>query len=179
MKKLLPLGLVSLGYTLFIILARAHNIKAGTLALKSLIQFSGQMMLLLPFAFILIGLFDEWIKKETIEKFLGNKTGFSAYLYAVLLAASNIGGIYAAFPFAASLHKKGAKLGVVFTYLACAGICRIPMTLFEASLLGVKFTLIRFFVSLPLVIISSWAIGLWLESRHTALGRAWEFSEQS
>ena len=41
-------------------------------------------------------------------------------------------------------------------------ISRIPMTIFEASFLGIGFTLIRFVISIPLVILIAWAMSLWL-----------------
>jgi len=40
------------------------------------------------------------------------------------------------------------------------------MTIFEASFLGIKFTAIRLFVSLPLVIISSVLLGNYLNKRN-------------
>ncbi|HDP70096.1 MAG TPA: hypothetical protein ENN38_04715, partial [Actinobacteria bacterium] len=58
------------------------------------------------------------------------------------------------------LFKKGAKLGVIFTYIGASAICRIPMTIFESSFMGIKFSLIRLLVSIPLVILSS----VWLEN---------------
>jgi len=60
-----------------------------------------------------------------------------------------------ALPVSNSLIKKGAKLSVVFTYLFASAVCRIPMTIFEASFLGIKFTLIRLIISLPLIIVFS------------------------
>ncbi|MFW6252251.1 MAG: hypothetical protein ACOC27_03340, partial [Halanaerobium sp.] len=44
---------------------------------------------------------------------------------------------------------------IIFSYIGTAAICRIPMTLFEASYVGVSFTAIRWGISIPLVIISS------------------------
>ena len=67
-----------------------------------------------------------------------------------------------AFPVAYSLYNKGAKLSVIFTYVGASAICRIPMTIFEASFMGMKFTIIRLVVSLPLVVISSWLLGTYL-----------------
>lgn len=119
------------------------------------------MLLLLPFPFVCIGLFEVWVKRETVERHPGRSTGFTAYL----LAGTTVGGLYVAFPFAAALHKKGARAGVIFTCLSCAGICRIPMTVFEASSLGVKFTLVRFVVSLPLVVASSWLMEKYLQGK--------------
>ena len=84
----------------------------------------------------------------------------------MLLASTTVGGLYVAFPVAYSLHNKGAKLSVVFTYIGASAICRVPMTIFEASFMGIKFSAIRLLVSLPLVIISSILLGDYLEKRN-------------
>jgi len=127
--------------------------------------FSTQMAKILPCAFVLIGLFEVWVRKETVERHLGRGAGPLCYLWAVLLAATTVGGIYVALPVAHSLYRKGAKLGVIFTYVGASAICRIPMTVFEASFLGVKFTAVRFSVSLPLLILTSILLGRYLEGR--------------
>jgi len=124
------------------------------------------MLKILPCAFILIGLFEVWVKKESIEKHLGENSGMMGYIWVILLAGTTVGGLYVAFPVAYSLFKKGAKLSVVFTYIGAAGICRIPMAIFESSFMGLKFTLIRLLVSMPLVIISSIWLGSYLEKRN-------------
>ncbi len=169
MKKYLISGFIIIAYTIFAVSSFYFKIEVGQKSVSNLLNFLRHMVLLLPFAFILIGLFEVWVKKEVIIRHLGVETGFLAYFWAILLAGTTIGGLYVAFPFAYSLHKKGAKLGVVFTYLACAGILRIPMTVFEASFLGLKFTVIRFMVSLPLVVLSSWLMGEFLQKRNYAL----------
>jgi uncharacterized membrane protein YraQ (UPF0718 family) len=74
-----------------------------------------------------------------------------------------------ALPVSYTLYHKGAKLSVVFTYLGAAAICRIPMTIFEASFMGVAFTLVRYAVSLPLVVFSSMLLGNFLEKRNFKL----------
>ncbi|MFC2002459.1 hypothetical protein ACFLV4_00710 [Chloroflexota bacterium] len=70
-----------------------------------------------------------------------------------------------AFPVAYSLYTKGAKLGVIFAYIGASAICRVPMTIFEASFLGVKFSAIRLLVAIPLVIITSMLLGDYLTKR--------------
>ncbi len=120
---------------------------------------------LLPCAFLLIALFDVWVKRETIEKHLGHRSGMGAYVWIMLLAGMTVGGLYLAFPVACSLARKGARLGVVFTYVNFAGICRIPMVAFEASIMGWKFTAARMAVSIPLVILTSELLGRSLERR--------------
>ncbi|MFW5687161.1 MAG: permease [Halanaerobium sp.] len=113
------------------------------------------MVKFLPAVFLLIGLFEVWVDKETIEKHLGEESGLLSYLWAIVLASTTVGGLYVAFPVAAALYRKGASPRIIFSYIGTAAICRIPMTLFEASYVGVSFTAIRWGISIPLVIISS------------------------
>lgn len=117
--------------------------------------FARDMIKILPPAFILIGLFDVWVSRETIENNFGNSSGFKKYIYSILLAATTVGGTFVAFPVANSLYHKGANYNSIFTYVTAASIVMIPMSIMEASILGIKFTSIRLGISLPLVIISS------------------------
>ncbi len=151
----LPKIIVISAYFLSILLSFAKGFGPGKQIGFNFINFSAYMLKILPCAFILIGLFEVWVKRETVEKHFGEESGLKGYLWAVLLAGTTVGGLYVAFPVAYSLHSKGARLSVIFTYLGAAAICRVPMTIFEASFLGIKFTAIRLFVSLPLVILSS------------------------
>lgn len=123
------------------------------------------MLRVFPCAFILIGLFDVWVKQETVQRHMGERSGWRGYLWALLLAGTTVGGMFVAFPVAHALYRKRAKLSIIFTYVGAAAICRIPMTLFEAFFLGARFTLVRFSVSLPLLIGSSMLLGNWLTRR--------------
>jgi uncharacterized membrane protein YraQ (UPF0718 family) len=134
-------------------------------------DFFVRMVRILPFAFILIGLFEVWVKRETVERHLGIESGWQGYAWAILLSGTTVGGLYVAFPIAYALHNKGARLSVIFTYLSSAAITRIPMSIFEASFLGVKFTAIRILVSLPLVIMSSMFLGNYLTHRKFQISR--------
>ena len=124
------------------------------------------MLKILPCAFILIGLFEVWVRGETVEKHLDERSGIRGYIWAVLLAGTTVGGLYVAFPVAYSLYSKGAKLSVIFTYLGAAAICRVPMAISEASFIGIEFTTIRLLVSLPLVIVASMLLGNYLTKRN-------------
>lgn len=153
-------------YLIFILLSFVIGFEPGKQIGDNFFSFSIEMLKLLPCAFILIGLFEVWVKKESVEKHLGKDAGIIGYLWVFLLASTSIGGLYVAFPIAYSLFNKGAKLAIIFTYVGAAAICRIPMTIFEASFVGVKFTLVRLSVSLPLVILSSIWFGKYLEKRN-------------
>lgn len=118
-----------------------------------------EMLKLLPCAFILIALFDVWVKRETVERHFGKGSGIRGYLWGLVLGGMSVGGMYVAFPVAYSLFRKGASLPIIFAYVGFAGVCRIPMTMFEASFMGLKFTAIRLGVSIPLIIVSSMIMG--------------------
>lgn len=131
--------------------------------------FALQMVKILPCAFLLIGLFEVWVPKEKVEKHLGRESGILAYAWIILLASTTVGGVVVAFPVAASLFRKGAKLSVVFFYLGASALCRIPMTIFEASFLGLKYSLIRLLVAIPLVYLTSVLLGNSLEKKNYAI----------
>lgn len=111
----------------------------------------------------MIGLFDVWAKRETIEKNFGHASGMKKYIWSVLLAATTVGGTFVAFPVAYSLYQKGAKYSSIFAYISSASLLMIPMTIMEATILGIKFSTIRIGVSIPLVIITSILLGRHLE----------------
>lgn len=153
------------GYAVFLAASYALGFEPGKQIGGNFASFSVEMLRVLPCAFILIGLFEVWVKRETVERYLGAAAGLRGWISCILLAATAVGGVYVAFPVAHSLRSKGASLGNVFIYLAAAAIVRIPMATFEASFLGIKFTLIRLLVSLPLVIVTSTLLGSFLERR--------------
>lgn len=160
MKKNIVIKIVGItGYFLFLGFSFMSGFSPGKEIGYNFISFSKELLKILPFAFILIGLFEVWIKRETVEKHLGEESGIRGYIWALLLAGTVVGGLYVAFPVAYSLYNKGAKLSVIFTYIGASAIARISMTIFEASFLGIKFTTIRLLVSLPLVIGVSIVLG--------------------
>jgi len=133
------------------------------------IYFWADLIKILPFAFVLIGLFEVWVNRKLVEKHLGEESGAKGYLWAMVLSSVTVGGVFVAFPVAYSLYKKGASFGVIFTYMGASAVCRIPMNLFELSFMGAKFTAIRLAVSLPLVILSSILLGQYLKKRNYTL----------
>ena len=153
------------GYAIFIALSWIIGYDAGQEVSENFASFALDMLKIVPCAFILIGLFEVWIKRETVERHLGEESGIKGYLWGILMAGTTVGGVYIAFPIAYSLHSKGAKLGVIFTYIGASAICRIPMGVFEASFLGIKFTAVRLLISLPLVITTSKILGDYLTRR--------------
>ena len=152
-------------YAVFLVVSWVTGFSPGREVGQNFVSFAVEMLKILPCAFILIGLFEVWVKSSTVERHLGERSGIRGYLWAVLLAGTTVGGLYVAFPVAYSLYHKGARLSVIFTYIGASAIVRIPMTIFEASFLGIKFTIIRMLVSLPLVVITAMLLGNYLSKR--------------
>lgn len=135
--------------------ARFSGFELGERLLNNLGQYLKTLLLLLPPVFILIGLFEVWVPRKTIEKHFGESHGSGAWFWLMLLSSTIVGGLYVSLPLAYTLYQKGTRLRLVYGFLGFSTICRIPMTFFEASFLGLKFTLIRYAIALPLVIISA------------------------
>jgi uncharacterized membrane protein YraQ (UPF0718 family) len=102
-----------------------------------------EMLSVLPPIFILLGLLDVWVKKETMMKAMGEGSGPAGVLLAFFLGSAAAGPLYAAFPVAGVLLKKGCKLSNVFIFLGAWSTTKIPLILFEASSMGTKFMLVR------------------------------------
>lgn len=107
-----------------------------------------EMLSVLPPIFILLGLLDVWVKRETMIKYMGDNSGMVGVLLAFFLGSAAAGPLYAAFPVAGVLLKKGSKLSNVFVMLGAWSTTKIPLILFEASALGLKFMLVRFVMDL-------------------------------
>ncbi len=137
----------------------------GVAVWRNFTTFAVTMLKLLPPAFVLIGLFEVWVSRETVERNFGHASGPLKYFWAVLLAATTVGGTFVAFPVAHALHGKGAKFSAVLAYVSCASLVMVPMTIIEASILGPKFSIVRLLVSVPLVILSSSLLGRYLDRR--------------
>ena len=153
-------------YAVFIAASLALDYDPGLAIGQNFADFSLAMLSIIPCVFILIGLFEVWVNQETVERHLGREAGIRAHLWVILLASATVGGLYIAFPVAYSLFRKGARLSIVFTYIGAAAVCRIPMTLFEASFLGLPFTVIRLLVSLPLVVVIARLMEKYLANRN-------------
>ena len=158
---------IILGFSFFIFLGTSYAVdySPGISIGGNFFDFVKSMLAILPIAFILIGLFEVWVERKTVEKYFGDASGFRGYLWAIILSSTTVGGAYVAFPVAHSLYKKGAKLSIVLTYVGSSALTRIPMTIFEATFLGLKFSIIRLLVSIPLVIFSSILVGRFFKNK--------------
>ncbi|MCX6038856.1 MAG: permease [Chloroflexi bacterium] len=115
------------------------------------------VVILIPVA-VLMGLFEVWVPKQLIGKYLGRESGWKGILLALLFGSAPTGPLYVAFPIAAMLLKKGASpLNVIILLDAWAAI-KIPQLLIEARFLGPSFMLVRLALTVPSAILMGWLI---------------------
>ena len=107
-----------------------------------------EMISVIPPIFILLGLLDVWVDRATMMKYTGKGSGLKGILIAFLLGSAAAGPLYAAFPVAGVMLKKGSSLFNVFIFIGAWSTTKIPMLTFEAASLGLTFTLTRLVLSI-------------------------------
>lgn len=146
-------------FIIFTIISFLYGFDPGKTIYQSFSKSFVEMIIFIPFLFIIIGLFDVWFPKEKIEKYIGKDSGLKGVLAVIVLAMLQAGPLYGAFPVAYILYKKGASIKNIFIYLGAFSSLKIPMLGIEMGYLGFNFTLARTLISLPLFI----AIGYFME----------------
>ena len=119
----------------------AVNPPAGTKAVDATIYSLKEMLLFLPPIFVLLGLLDSWVPRERIIALMGEGSGLKGIALAFLLGTAAAGPLYAAFPVAQVLLKKGASFRSILILLGAWSTTKIPMIMFQLANLGARFTL--------------------------------------
>ena len=140
-------------FVIFSVSAYFFGFKPGITIYSNFNEFFIEMVSFIPFLFIIIGLFDVWFPKEIVEKHIGKESGIKGIFLVILLAMLQAGPLYGAFPVAYILHKKGASVKNIFIYLGAFSSMKLPMLGIEIGYLGLKFTLLRTIISIPLFIL--------------------------
>ena len=139
---------------LFLLVMPAYRDKAmATLTLQAT-----TMLLVIPPIFILLGLLDVWVPREQMMRFMGPGSGLRGGLLAFLLGSFAAGPLYAAFPVAAILMKKGASFANILIFIGAWSTTKVPMLLFESSALGLRFALSRLAIDIVGIILIAMAI---------------------
>ncbi|MDD2533943.1 MAG: permease [Eubacteriales bacterium] len=127
---------------------------ASNLALENLID----MMAVVPPIFILLGLLDVWVPREVMIKLTGEGSGLLGITLAFLLGSFAAGPLYAAFPIAGIMLKKGSKLSNIMIFIGAWSTTKVPMLLYEASAMGFNFMLGRFLLNIPVIMIIGFVV---------------------
>lgn len=115
-----------------------------------------ELALILPAVMLLLGLFNEWVPDEVVVRYLGDRSGLTGVGTAVALGSTPTGPLYVAFPIAAELLEKDARVANVVVFLTAWACLKLPQELVELQFLGWRFTALR------LVLTAAVAVGMGL-----------------
>jgi len=145
----------AIGFALTIAALYFTNRPVGTEAFDISVSNTTEMLSLLPPVFILVGLLDIWVPKETIIRYMGENSGWKGILMALFLGSAAAGPLYVAFPVTALLLRKRARLAYVLFFLGVWSTTKLPIVLYEISYMGLRFTAIHVAVGVPLFLLFS------------------------
>tara|TARA_Y100000588_G_C13704881_1_gene690248 strand:+ start:27 stop:563 length:537 start_codon:yes stop_codon:yes gene_type:complete len=122
--------------------------------------------MVLPPIFVMIGLLDVWVPKEVMVKYMGRGSGIKGGLIAIFLGSVGAGPLVVAFPVAALLIRKGARLAYVFLFLGAWTSVKLPIFMFEWANLGGTFTSIHVSTSIIVYILGGFILEKLLSSEN-------------
>ncbi len=158
---------IIINFIMFIVFSYVFNYTPGKEIFEgNFLLFIKEMMMFLPLMFLLIGLFDVWAPKEKIERHIGSDSGVKGAVWMILLAMLQAGPLYGAFPVSYVLYKKGASIRNIFIYLGAFSTLKIPMLSFEIGFLGLKFSLLRTLLTIPVFIFIAIIMEKYLKTRN-------------
>ncbi|MBJ2355171.1 MAG: permease [Sphaerochaeta sp.] len=134
------------------------NQELGTGVFNITVMQLKEMLLVIPPIFVLLGLLDVWVPKQTMVKFMGKGSGLKGILLSLFIGSAAAGPLYGAFPVAAVFMKKGVTFSNVLIFIGAWSTTKIPMILFEFSALGAPFALTRLLIDIPGIIIISFLL---------------------
>ena len=151
--------------SLILVILFFFNNEFGINAFENVESSILQMLSVLPPVMLLLGLMDEWIPREYFMKYMGDKSKILGILLSFAFAFCGAGPMYAAFPFAAILIKKGVKFSNIIMFLNAWCVIKFSTLLFEVGALGYKFTLYRLIINIPGVIIIGYIVDYLLNKK--------------
>lgn len=113
------------------------------------------MVYAIPPIFILLGLLDVWIPKETMMKYMGDNSGVKGIILAFILGSCAAGPLYVSFPIAVTLFKKKASFFNVFIFIGSWLTTKVPMFLLETSGMVWRFSVLRLFLSVIGILVTA------------------------
>lgn len=153
MKKIVKRYRAFLIVLFLMVLLLIFNHQLGLKALGITASSVKEMLLVIPPIFVLLGLLDVWVPRETMIKYMGEGSGIKGIILAIFIGSAAAGPLYGAFPIAAIFMKKGVKFMNILIFIGAWSTTKIPMFLFEMAALGNKFAVARLLIDIPGIII--------------------------
>jgi len=158
MKKLLKRYKYFIGMIIAVGILTIFNFDLGIKSFSIAAYSFKEMALVIPPVFVLLGLLDVWVPRETMMKYMGEGSGFIGIILSIIIGSAAAGPLYGAFPVAAVFMKKGVKFSNVLIFIGAWSTTKIPMLLFEISALGSKFAITRLLIDIPGIIIIAYLL---------------------
>lgn len=130
----------------------------GSRAVGTTMMTLKEMLFIIPPIFVLLGLLDTWVPKDTMVRYMGEDSGLMGILLALFIGSAAAGPLYGAFPVAAVFMRKGVKFSNILIFIGAWSTTKIPMFLFELSALGAPFAITRLLVNIPGIIIIAYLL---------------------
>ena len=172
-KKKMIRDWLFLGITIVAVIILLLIFPAKTDAVVSTAQeYFIEMMVILPAVMVIMGLFAVYISDETIVKHLGKTSGIKGIALSILIGTLPTGPLYVAFPMAATLLKKGARISNIIVFLSAWACIKIPQEMVEFQFLGAEFMFLRLILTIIFVIIMGLSIEKIIEWNDKKLSRS-------
>jgi len=153
-KKKMVRDWIFLGITISIVVVLLTIFPDRTEPVTSTAQeYFIEMMVILPAIMVIMGIFSVFISNETVVKHLGITSGIKGIALSILIGTLPTGPLYIAFPMAATLLKKGARVSNIIVFLSAWACIKIPQEMVELQFLGLDFMLLRLILTVVFVII--------------------------
>jgi len=118
---------------------------------------SRQLVIALPIiilAMLLAGLLEVLIPEEFIKRWLAQEAGMTGILLGVIGGTIMAIGPYASYPIIATVYHAGAGLGTTIALLCAWSFLNLSKLPFEGGFLGLKFSLVRMGIGIPLCVLA-------------------------
>ena len=112
-----------------------------------------ELAMIFPAIIVIIGLFSVWVPKEIVVKYMGKTSGVKGIFLSMALGMLPTGPLYVAFPMAAALLRKGAKISNIIIFISAWACIKLPQELMEIQFLGIGFTLLRLTLTVIFVVL--------------------------
>lgn len=148
MQRSMTIGLFAAGVALAVV----AYVDGGWSRVLAGLSGTGQLLVdvavLIVAAFVLAGLIQVMISKETVTRWLGEGSGWRGLLIGGVAGALIPGGPYVYYPIAVAFLRSGATIGTIITFVVAKNLWTLSRLPIEVALLGLHVTWVRYVVTL-------------------------------
>ena len=127
---------------LIILVVYGFNAGKGVIVAKTVYDTFFEVLDIIVAVSIFIGLFQVWVKPQTIIKLLGKGSGLKGFVLVCTFPILMGGSLFTIFPLLKVLKEKGARIGAIASFITAWG-GKAPLLPLESQFLGWPFALVR------------------------------------